>query len=68
MKKSDPPTNTPRPKSGATRQAELRLRRAEEGCTEVRGIFAPPDQHAMIKEYAKSLQDPAQSGISTSSS
>ena len=43
-------------KTIAQRQADLRRRRAEEGLTEVRGLYAKPTDHAKIKAFAKSLQ------------
>lgn len=43
-------------KTLAQRQAELRQRRAEEGLTEVRGLYAKPEHHAKIKAFAKALQ------------
>lgn len=43
-------------KTAAKRQAELRQRRAEEGLTEVRGLYAKPEHHAKIKAFAKTLQ------------
>lgn len=42
-------------KTTADRQRELRARRLSEGLTEVRGIYAKPDDHAKIKAYAKKL-------------
>jgi len=33
----------------------LRERRAQDGLTEVRGIFARPEDHARIKAYARKL-------------
>ena len=43
-------------KTLAQRQADLRQRRADEGLTEVRGLYAKPEHHAKIKAFAKSLQ------------
>lgn len=43
-------------KTSAERQAKLRLRRAEEGLTEVRGVYAKATDHSKIKAYAKSLR------------
>lgn len=43
-------------KSIAQRQADLRQRRAEEGLTEVRGLYAKTKDQVKIKAYAKSLQ------------
>ena len=42
-------------KTNAQKQADLRDRRLAEGKTEVRGIYARPEEHAKIKEYAKKL-------------
>ena len=39
--------------TNAARQAAYRARKAAAGTTEVRGIFAPPADHAAIKEAAK---------------
>ncbi len=35
----------------------LRDRRKAEGLSEVRGIWAPPDQHARIKREAMAMRD-----------
>lgn len=43
-------------KTVAERQANLRQRRAQEGLTEVRGLYAKPEHHAKIKAYAKTLR------------
>ena len=43
-------------KTLAQRQADLRQRRADEGLTEVRGLYAKPEHHAKIKAFGKSLQ------------
>lgn len=43
-------------KTIAQRQADLRQRRADEGLTEVRGVYAKPEHHAKIKAFAKTLQ------------
>lgn len=37
------------------RVAALRERRAKEGISELRGVFAPTDQHAAIKDAIKEL-------------
>lgn len=37
------------------RQEALRAKRAMLGLTEVRGIYAPPELHAAIKESARKL-------------
>ena len=43
-------------KTNAERQREFRARKAtEQQATEVRGIFAHPDDHAPIKEHAAKL-------------
>lgn len=42
-------------KTIAQRQADLRQRRADEGLTEVRGIYAKPEHHSKIKTFAKTL-------------
>ena len=47
------------PKTVAERQQALRKRRADQGLTEVRGIYAPEAQHQAIKEAAKKLLQPA---------
>jgi hypothetical protein len=39
----------------AARQAEFRRRRAAEGMTEVRGIFAHPDDHQAVKDEAAKI-------------
>ena len=45
-------------KTNAQKQADLRARRLAEGMTEVRGIYAKPEDHAKIKAYAKKLAKP----------
>lgn len=35
--------------TGATRMARLRAKRAQQGLTEIRGLWAPQDQHEAIK-------------------
>lgn len=35
--------------TGATRMARLRAKRAQQGLTEIRGLWASPDQHDAIK-------------------
>lgn len=42
-------------KTNAQRQAEFRQRKTTEQATEVRGIFAHPDDHADIKSHAGKL-------------
>lgn len=39
----------------AKRQDAYRARKAEAGLTEVRGVWARPDDHAKIKQYADSM-------------
>jgi len=39
------------------KQQALRDRRAKEGLTEIRGIYAAPDDHTKIKAYAKKLRN-----------
>ena len=43
------------PKPTKTRQAEYRARQAAAGKSEVRGIYATPDNAAKIKRYAARL-------------
>jgi hypothetical protein len=45
-------------KTLAQRQEALRQRRADEGLTEVRGLYARPKDHAKIKAFAKGLMAP----------
>jgi hypothetical protein len=42
-------------KTNAERQREFRARKATEQATEVRGIFAPPADHAEVKEAAAKI-------------
>ena len=42
-------------KTVAERQEALRKRRADDGLTEVRGVYALPAHHSKIKAFAKSL-------------
>lgn len=42
-------------KTNAQRQAAFRARQAEQQTTEVRGIFAHPDDHAEVKEAAAKI-------------
>lgn len=54
--RSSPSENAAMPQTPAERQEARRKRLLiGEGKTEVRGIFAPPDLHAAIKEAAKKL-------------
>jgi hypothetical protein len=39
-------------KTNTERQREFRARKAEQQATEVRGIFAHPDDHTVVKEAA----------------
>lgn len=41
--------------SNAARQDGFRQRQAQKGLTEVRGVYARPEDHAGIKAYAKGL-------------
>ena len=43
------------PKTTAERQREFRARKAAEQQTEVRGVFAHPDDHPAIKDHALKL-------------
>lgn len=43
------------PKTNAERQREFRQRKADTEATEVRGIFAHPDDHAEVKEAAAKI-------------
>lgn len=49
------PTPPKPPQTTAQRQAALRARRAEQGLTQVGGIYAHPDDHPAIKAYAAKL-------------
>ena len=42
-------------KTNAERQREFRARQAQQQTTEVRGIFAHPDDHAEVKEAAAKI-------------
>lgn len=42
-------------KTTAQKQRDFRARKIAQGLTEVRGIFAPPEAHAAIKEAAREL-------------
>lgn len=42
-------------KTNAERQREFRTRQAEQQATEVRGIFAHPDDHQQIKDEAAKI-------------
>ena len=45
----------PKDKTNAERQREFRQRKADTEATEVRGIFAHPDDHAEVKEAAAKI-------------
>ena len=42
-------------KTAAQRQREFRARKADQQATEVRGIFAHPDDHAAVKDAAAKI-------------
>ena len=42
-------------KTNAERQREFRARQAEQQATEVRGIFAHPDDHQAVKDEAAKI-------------
>ena len=42
-------------KTNAERQRQYRDRKAQEGETEIRGIYAHPDDHQAVKAYAERL-------------
>lgn len=42
-------------KTNAERQREFRQRKAETAATEVRGIFAHPDDHRAVKDEAAKI-------------
>lgn len=44
-------------KTSAQRQNELRQRRAQEGLTEVRGIYLPPEHHQRLKQMAQAIRE-----------
>ncbi len=41
-----------RPLTNAERQRAFRARKAAQAATEVRGLFAHPDDHQAVKDYA----------------
>ncbi len=45
---------TPKPMTNAERQRAFRARKAAQTATEVRGVFAHPDDHQAVKNYAPS--------------
>lgn len=44
-------------KTGAQKQKDRRIRLSQQGLTEVRGIYAKPEHHKLIKEFAKQLSN-----------
>lgn len=46
---------TPKPMTNAERQRAFRARKAAQTSTEVRGLFAHPDDHQAVKNYAAKL-------------
>ena len=42
-------------KTNAERQREFRQRKAAQTAAEVRGVFAHPDDHQAVKDYAAKL-------------
>lgn len=46
---------TPKPMTNAERQRAFRARKAAQTSTEVRGLFARPDDHQAVKNYAAKL-------------
>lgn len=42
-------------KTNAQKQADLRARRAADGITEVRGLYAKKEHHAEIKQAARKV-------------
>ncbi len=47
--------DTPKPMTNAERQRTFRARKAGQTTTEVRGLFAHPDDHQAVKDYAAKL-------------
>ena len=47
--------DTPKPMTNAERQRAFRARKAAQTATEVRGLFAHPDDHQAVKDYAAKL-------------
>lgn len=43
-------------KTAAQRKAAERKRARDAGLTEVRGVYAPPDLHALIRKFAEDLK------------
>ena len=50
-------TEATKPMTNAERQRAFRARKAGQATTEVRGVFAHPDDHPTIREAAKRLAD-----------
>jgi len=48
-------TDAPKPMTNAERQRAFRARKAGQSTTEVRGVFAHPDDHQAVKDYAAKL-------------
>ena len=48
-------TDAPKPMTNAERQRAFRARKAGQATTEVRGVFAHPDDHQAVKDYAAKL-------------
>ena len=48
-------TEAPKPMTNAERQRAFRARKAGQATTEVRGLFAHPDDHQAVKDYAAKL-------------
>jgi hypothetical protein len=48
-------TDAPKPLTNAERQRAFRARKAGQSTTEVRGVFAHPDDHQAVKDYAAKL-------------
>ena len=49
------PTEATKPMTNAERQRAFRARKAGQTKTEVRGLFAHPDDHKSVKDYAAKL-------------
>lgn len=49
----------PTAKTNAQKQADLRKRRADQGITELRGVYAPTVDHKRLKAELKRLIDEA---------
>lgn len=48
-------TDAPKPMTNAERQRAFRARKAAQTAAEVRGVFAHPDDHRAVKDYAAKL-------------